>query len=221
MNTTTDVILVGTLAAAWLAAGLLVETLPGAHTARELRRRARALSIVVGAGVVALLAVPLVTGLLPGESMAPAAALLAAVPAMIVVTVTARRLAQLRRGVNAFATAPMAPAPLALLAAAAHPLVAAPLQATGLAAAIGVASVAGIVEVSRTDVSGVALTAAAVIVTVIALAARHAARHSRLSLAVLAPLSRGGLRARPEAQPQLEAAVPLPAPAIREADMIG
>ena len=44
VNTATDLILVGTLAAVWLTAGLLAEALPAARTARELRRRAGTLS---------------------------------------------------------------------------------------------------------------------------------------------------------------------------------
>ncbi|OJF14919.1 hypothetical protein [Couchioplanes caeruleus] len=218
MNTTTDLILAGTLAAVWLAAGLVADVLPGAHTARALRQRTRALSMMAGAGVAVFVAVLLVTVLAPGESTAPAAALLPAVPALLVVTVTARRLTHIRRGVNAFATAPLAPAPPALLAAAAHPLVAAPLQVTGLAATIGVASVAGVIEVPGTGVTGGALTAAAVIVVV--LTARHAVRHSRLSVAALAPLSHGRLHARPTAQPKAEVEVSPPVPAAPEV-MVG
>ncbi|MFC3384862.1 hypothetical protein [Couchioplanes azureus] len=202
VNTTTDLILAGALAAVWLAAGLLADALPGAHTARALRQRARALSTMAGAGIAVFGVVLLVTVLAPGGSAAPAAALLPAVPALLVVTVTARRLTHIRRGVNAFATAPLAPAPPALLAAAAHPLVAAPLQVTGLAAAIGVATVAGVVDVPGADVTGGALTTAALVVIV--LAARHAVRHSRLSVAALAPLSHGRLDARPSAQPKAE-----------------
>lgn len=193
MNTTTDLILIGALAAAWLAAGLLADTLPDARTARELRRRARALSMVVGAGVAVFLAVPVVTGLVPGESAAPAAAMIPAVPALFALAFTLRRLTQVRRGAGVFSGAPMAPAPPALRAAAAHPWVATPLQVTGLAALIGVPIAAGLVEVRGTDVAGVGITVVGVLV--LALVIRHAVRHSRLNLAVLAPLGRGGLRA--------------------------
>ncbi|MEU8612815.1 hypothetical protein AB0C29_32975, partial [Actinoplanes sp. NPDC048791] len=102
MNTTTDLILIGVLAGVWLTAGLLADALPGARTARELRRRARTLSMLVGGGVAVFIAVPLVTGVLSGDSAAPAAAVLPAGPALVVVLVTARRLAQVRRGAGAF-----------------------------------------------------------------------------------------------------------------------
>ncbi|WP_199513292.1 hypothetical protein [Nucisporomicrobium flavum] len=227
MNTTTDLILVGTLAAVWLTAGLLADTLPAARTARELRRRAGALSTMVGAGVAVFLAVPVITGLLPGESAAPSAALLPAVPALVVVTVTARRLTQLRRGAATFATAPLTPVPPALRAAAAHPLVATPLQVTGLATLIGIPIAAGIVEVPGADIAGIVLTVTGL--AVLALAIRHAVRHSRLNLAVLAPIGRRRLRPLPVTQQRAEAYAALPdeprpvaapaAPAAHEVDL--
>ncbi|MFI7596385.1 hypothetical protein [Actinoplanes sp. NPDC049681] len=222
MNPTTDLIVIGALAAVWLSAGLLADALPAARTARSLRRRTRALSMVVGAGVTVFLAVPVLAGLLPGDSAAPAAALLPAVPAVVVVTVTARRLTQIRRGAGAFATAPMTPAPPALLAAAAHPLLATPLQVTGLAAVIGVPIAGGLVEVPGTEAAGIAITVAAVVVLV--LAVRHAVRHSRLNVAVLAPLGRGRLRVRPVAQSRTETYAALPeesvAPAAHEVSLL-
>ena len=189
VNTTTDLILIGALAVVWLAAGLIADALPGARTARQLRRRSRALSTMVGSGLALFVAVPVLTGLLPGESAAPAAALFPAVPALLVLTMTARRLTRIRRGANAFAAAPLAPAPPALRAAAAHPWVAVPLQVTGLAALIGVPVAAGLVELPGSDVSGLAIGIAGVAVVVLVL--RHAVRHSRLNLAVLAPLGWG------------------------------
>ncbi|MEV8506787.1 hypothetical protein AB0368_18515 [Actinoplanes sp. NPDC051475] len=224
MNTTTDLIVIGTLAAVWLTAGLLADALPVARTARALRRRAKALSMVVGAGVAVFIAVPVVTGLLPGDSAAPAAALFPAVPAVVVVTVTARRLTRIRRGAGAFATAPMTPAPPALLAAAAHPLLATPLQVTGLAAVIGIPIAAGLVEVPGAEVAGIAITVASVVV--LTLAVRHAVRHSRLNVAVLAPLGRGRLRVRPVMQSRAEAYAALPeepaapAPAAHEVGLV-
>ena len=232
VNTMTDLILIGALAAVWLAAGLLADTLPAARTARELRRRARALSTMVGAGAAVFVAVPVVTGLLPGETAAPAAALLPAVPALFAVTITARRLSQIRRGAGTFATAPMTPAPPALRAAAAHPLVATPLQLTGLATLTGVPIAAGIVEVPGADVLGIALTIA--VVAALTLAIRHAVRHSRLNLAVLAPISRGRLRSLPSLQSRTETYAALPeepqpiatpatatATSAREVDLVG
>ena len=208
MNTTTDLILIGVLAGVWLTAGLLADALPGARTARELRRRARTLSMLVGSGVAVFIAVPLVTGVLSGHSAAPAAAVLPAVPALVVVLVTARRLAQVRRGAGAFATAPLTPAPPALLAAAAHPLVATPLQVTGLAALAGVPIAAGVIEVPGAQVAGIVLTVVGV--AVLALGIRHAIRHSRLNVMVFAPIGKVRLRAVPARQSSAETYTALP-----------
>jgi hypothetical protein len=196
--TAADIILIGALAAVWLTAGLLADGLPVARTAAELRRRAALLSTLVGAGAAVFVAVPVVTGALPGPSAAPMAALLSAVPAMVVLTTTVRRLTQVRHGAGAFATAPLAPVPPGLRAAAAHPLIAAPLQVTGLATLIGLPIAAGLVTVPGADLAGIALTVAGLAVA--AIGVRHALRHSRLSLPVVAPITR--TRALPRA-PQL------------------
>jgi hypothetical protein len=188
VNIATDLILIGVLAAIWLAAGLLVDTMPTARTARELRRRAGWISTLVGAGAAVFVAIPLVTGAVPGASAAPAAALLPAVPAMIVLTVSWRRLTRLRRGAGAFATAPMTPAPPTLRAAAAHPLVTVPLQVTGLAALVGLPIAAGLVRVPGSDVAGIAITVVGL--AVLAIGVRAGLRHSRLSVRVIAPLKR-------------------------------
>lgn len=208
MNTATDLLLIGTLAGLWLTAGLLADALPGARTARELRRRARTLSMLVGGGTAMFLAVPLIAGVLPGASAAPAATLLAAVPALVVLTVTVRRLAQVRRGAGAFATAPLTPAPPALRAAAAHPLVATPLQVTGLAALAGVPIAAGAIEVRGAQMAGIVLTVVGV--AVLALGVRHAIRHSRLSVKVFAPIGKVRLRAVPARQSSAESYTALP-----------
>lgn len=207
VNTITDLLLAGTLAAVWLAAGLVADAVPGAATARALRRRVRALSILIGTGVAAFLLVPVVTTLVPGDSNAPAAALLSGVPAMIVLAVTARRVARIRRGTSAFDTAPLTPAPHALRAAAAHPWVATPLQVTGLAAVVGVPVAAGIVEVPAAGVASGAVAVMAVLV--LALSVRHGLRHSRLNTAVLAPL--GGRRLRAPALAAREGYTAVPA----------
>ena len=188
VNTTADLILIGALAAIWLTAGLLADGLPVARSAAELRRRAGLLSVLVGGGAAVFVAVPLVSGALTGASAAPAAALPAAVPAMVVLTATLRRLGQVRRGAGAFATAPQAPVPPGLRAAAAHPLIAAPLQVTGLAALVGLPIAARLVTVPGGDVAGIAITLVGL--AVMAIGIRHALRHSRLSLRVVAPLKR-------------------------------
>lgn len=191
MNTAVDVILIGTLAAVWLAAGLLADGMPTAASALHLRRRAGLLSALVGAGVVVFAAVPLVSGLVPGVSAAPTAALLPAVPALFVLTATVRRLGWVRRGAGAFSTAPRTPVPPALRAAAAHPLLAAPLQVTGLAALTGLPIAAGLVALpggQATTTAGVA--AIAIVLAVAVIGIRAALRHSRLAPLVLAPLDR-------------------------------
>lgn len=188
VNTVIDLSLVGSLAAIWLTAGLLADAVPAARTARELRRRAGLVSTLVGAGAAVFVAIPVIAGLTPGASAAPAAALLPAVPAMVVLTITWRRLTQIRRGAGAFATAPMTPAPPGLRAAAAHPLVEVPLQVTGLASLIGLPIAAGLVVVPGGRVAGIGMTLVGV--AVVALAIRAGLRHSRLSVRVVAPLKR-------------------------------
>lgn len=189
MDIAADLILAGALAVAWLAAGLVADALPGARTARDLRRRAGALTILVAIGATVLVAVPVVTWFIPGVSNAPAAALLPAVPALVVLTLGVRRLGQVRRGAGAFATAPHTPVPPALRAVAAHPLILVPMQVTGLAALLGLPIAAGLVKVPGTDVAGIAITVVGA--AVVAIGIRAAVRHSRLSLLALAPISRG------------------------------
>jgi hypothetical protein len=192
VDTAADLILAGALAVAWLSAGLFADALPGAQTARDLRRRAGTLTMVVAAGAAVFVAVPLVIWLLPGSSAASPAALLPAVPGLVVLTESMRRLAQIRRGAGAFATAPQTPVPPALRAAAAHPLILVPMQVTGLAALLGLPIAGRLVQVPGTDVAGIAITVVGA--AVVAIGVRAALRHSRLSLLVLAPLGRGRLR---------------------------
>lgn len=188
MNTAADLILIGALAAIWLTAGLLADGFPVARTAAELRRRAALLSVLAGAGGAVFVAIPLVAAALPGASSAPAAATVAAVPAMIVFATTFRRLAQVRQGAGAFATAPQVPVPPGLRAAAAHPLVAAPLQVTGLAALIGLPIAAHVVTIPGADAAGIVITVVGLAVAIIGI--RHAMRHSRLSVRAVAPVKR-------------------------------
>lgn len=188
MNIATDLVLAGALAAIWLVAGLLADALPTARTARELRRRAGIISLLVGAGAAVFVVIPVITDLRPGASAAPAAALLPAVPALVAVTSSLRRLTQIRRGTAAFTSAPRTPVPPGLRAAAAHPLVTVPLQVTGLAALIGLPIAGHLVDVPGTDVAGIALAVVAVAVLVIAV--RAGLRHSRLSVRVVAPATK-------------------------------
>lgn len=186
MNTVADLLLVSTLAAVWLAAGLLADALPAARSALDLRRRAAKLSIVVGGGAAVFVAIPLVSALVPGDSAAPAAALLPAVPGLLALTLSLRRLTQIRRGAGAFAAAPLTPVPPALRAAAAHPLLTTPPQVAGLAALIGLPIAAGLITVPGADVAGIAITVVGA--AVLAIGVRAALRHSRLSLLALAPI---------------------------------
>jgi hypothetical protein len=191
VNTAVDVILIGILAAVWLAAGLLADAMPTAGSARQLRRRAGLLSVLIGAGVVVFAAVPLVAGLIPGVSAAPTAALFPAVPALLVLTATVRRLGWVRRGAGAFSTAPRTPVSPALRAAAAHPLLAAPLQITGLAALVGLPIAAGLVALPGGQATATAgIAAIAIVLAVAVIGIRAALRHSRLAPLVLAPLNR-------------------------------
>jgi hypothetical protein len=191
VQTAMDVTLVAALAGVWLAAGLLAETLPAARTARELRRRTALLSTVIAVGAAVFVAVPLVAWVLPGDSAAPAAALLPAVPALFALTVTVRRLTRVRQGSGAFVAAPHTPVPPGLRAAAAHPLLTTPLQVTGLAALAGLPVAGGLITVPGAGVAGIAITVVGVAVLVIG--GRAAVRHSRLRLQVLAPV-RGSRR---------------------------
>jgi hypothetical protein len=188
VNIATDLILVGALTAVWLTAGLLVDAMPTARTARDLRRRAGLISSLVGVGAVMFVAVPLVTAIVPGTSAAPAAALLPAVPALVVLTVTWRRLTLVRRGAAALSTAPLPPG---LRAAAAHPLVSVPVQVTGLASLLGVPIAAGLIKVPGASVAGIAISLVGA--AVVAIAARAGLRHSRLNrVRVIAPRKRLG-----------------------------
>jgi len=185
VNTTGDLILIGALAAVWLGAGLLADGLPLAGTASDLGRRATLLSRLVSAGAAAFVAVFNITALFGGHS---GAALLPAVPALVVLIVSRRRLAQLRRAAAAFATAPLAPLPPALSAAAAHPLIAAPLQVTGLAAVVALPVAGGLGGLPGADAAGIALVVIGV--AAVATGLRHAVRHSRLSGLAVAPIRR-------------------------------
>jgi hypothetical protein len=175
MTTIVDLGLLGAIAAVWLAAGLLAETLPEARTARALHRRTRVLlTLVVGGGGL-LVAVPVVAMVGPAEKAAMAA-LLPGVPALLAFSTTLRRLNWLRRGAAAFAAAPATPASPALRAAAAHPLLATPLQVTGLAALAGAPIAWRAVQLPG---AGMAITT--VVLAVVAIGVRHAVRHSRLA----------------------------------------
>ncbi|WFE37669.1 hypothetical protein [Micromonospora sp. WMMD998] len=176
------------VAAVWLAAGLVAEGLPGLDRARSLRRRTGWLSALVVTGL-ALTAAVLVAGLQSaGDTAIDRAAsglAVAAVPAAVVGMWTARRVRRLRAGAGAFAAAPETPAPHALRAAAAHPLIALPLQATALAALVAVLPALGVDLFATPGVAGPAITVAVLGVSTIGV--RHALRHSRLAERAMQP----------------------------------
>lgn len=177
MNTVADFALIGALATIWLTAGLLADALPEALTARALHRRTRLLLFLIVAGTLVLVLVA--AHHLGSASAAPSAALLPAIGLPVVLWATLRRLNRLRGGAAALSAAPLTPAPPGLRAAAAHPLVATPLQVTGLATLAGLPMTTGWISVPGASVLGMVITFAAL--AVVAIGVRHALRHSRLS----------------------------------------
>jgi hypothetical protein len=169
------------VAAVWLAAGILADRLPRLRDARALRRRTGWLLALALAGV-ALLAAVAIGGLAStGDTpidRAAAGLTLATGPALVVAACSLRRIRRLRAGAGAFDTAPGTPAPHGLRAAAAHPLVGMPLQATALATLPAVIAAAGTDLGAEPGVTGPAITMGALAVAVIGV--RHALRHSRL-----------------------------------------
>jgi len=173
----TELALTAAIAIAALAAAALVDLLPRATSAAVLRRRAARLQLLVG-GLLAVLAAVGLAGLAGYDDLVPAVVPLA-VPAVAVGLVSLRRLSRVRRGAAAFATAPQTPAPPGLRAAAAHPLLALPIQVTALASVAAVLAAAGVVALTVPAVLGVVLTAAGLAAAGIGV--RDALRHSRLA----------------------------------------
>ncbi|HTF09503.1 MAG TPA: hypothetical protein VK659_15150 [Asanoa sp.] len=173
----TSLALTAAIAAAALAAAALADLLPRATTAAVLRRRAARLQLLVG-GLLTVLAAIGLAGLAGYDDLVPAVVPLA-VPALAVGFFSLRRLGRVRRGAAAFATAPHTPAPPGLRAAAAHPLLALPIQVTALAGVAAVLAAAGLVALTVPAVLGVVLTTAGLVVTGIGV--RDALRHSRLA----------------------------------------
>lgn len=166
-------LLVLTVCAVWVGAALLAGGLPRAGTARALRRRAAVLPVLVRAGLLGTL-LALAGGVATGATGAWGT--LVAVPAAAAGLTAFPLLARVRAGAEAFAAAPAAPAGPALRAAAARPLLAAPIQATAFAT---VAVAAGTVGSHPMLGLGAAGTLAAV--ATLAAAVRHTVRHSMLA----------------------------------------
>jgi hypothetical protein len=188
VDTVADIALIGALAVVWFAAGLIADGLPGSATAAAMHRRSALLSGVVGLGTAMLVAVPIINLSRPGPESAGTAAVLICVPVAVVLLISVRRLAQVRRGAAALTTAPHAPVPPGLIAGAAHPLVVVPMQLAGLAAVAGLPIAAGVIDVPTATLVGIVCGVAGLVG--IAIATRHGLRHSRLSVGVIGPLKR-------------------------------
>ncbi|MDP9798452.1 hypothetical protein J2S43_006964 [Catenuloplanes nepalensis] len=177
------------LAAVWLTAGVLADGLPDAPSARALRQRSGSVLALVTGGLAVLVALALI----PAPEWSPAtpgtidprllSLLLPLVPAVFAAGFTLRRVARIRTATSAFTSAPGVPLPPALRAGAAHPLLAIPLQATALAAALS-ATVSGTLATGWLDPAGsgaIGVIVTGLALATLALAIRHALRHSRLA----------------------------------------
>ncbi|SCL16184.1 hypothetical protein GA0070624_0947 [Micromonospora rhizosphaerae] len=187
------------VAVVWLAAGVVADGLPRPRRARALRRRTGWLSALTLTGLgltAAVLVADLQSAGMTPFDRAAAGLALAAAPALVVAACTVRRVRRLWAGAGAFAAAPGTPAPHGLRAAAAHPLIALPLQATALAVVPAVISAAGVDLFAGPAVTGPAITVGTL--GVAAIGVRHALRHSRLAE-----------RAMPDAAASPRAASPL------------
>ncbi|WP_320067185.1 hypothetical protein [Micromonospora sp. RTGN7] len=187
------------VAGVWLAAGVLADRLPRPHRASALHRRTGWLLALTLTGLgltTAVLAAGLQSAGAGTVDRAAAGLALAAAPALLVAAWTVRRVRRLRIGAGVLVTAPDAPAPHGLRAAAAHPLVGLPLQVTGLATVPGLLSATGLDLFAGPGTTGAAVTVG--VLGVVAIGVRHALRHSRLSE-----------RALPERPASAQAAGPL------------
>ena len=181
----------------WLAAGLVADFLSTAPTTPRLRRRAGALLLLVFAGLAgtgaAIAAVPFGADLFGSDAVSlvreyglPDAAwlafLLPALPAVVVAGRTVRRVRRLRAGTDVLATAPGAPVPPAMRAAAAHPLVVFPVQLAALAMlpASGAAAGAAAGGAPLADPGTVGPVLTTIVLVAVAIGVRHGLRHSRL-----------------------------------------
>lgn len=177
------------LPALWIGGVVLAAHMPQAGSAADLRRRAQ---LTLVALVLACLGTGLRTtafgGLTAGDRWFVQENLALLALAAVVLATAVPRLLRLRRATRAFAVARSTmPVPPTLRAAAAHPLIAVPIQATAYAAVIAVVVALG----TAYPQTLVTLLALAATVTV----ARHAARHRRLvasAFVVHAPVSFGG-----------------------------
>ncbi|MFF5172427.1 hypothetical protein ACFY3U_07315 [Micromonospora sp. NPDC000089] len=203
------------IAAVWLAAGVTADGLPRLDRAAALRRRTGWLLALTATGL-GLTAAVLAAGLVSaGDTPVDRAAgglALAAAPAIAVAAGTLRRVRRVWAGAGAFATAPAAPAPHGLRAAAAHPLIGLPVQLTALATVPPLLAAGGLDLTTDPAVAGPALTVGGL--AAVAVGVRHALRHSRFVERTMAEAPTPGLvRTRPAAQAPAPAPTPVPAAA--------
>lgn len=189
------------VAAVWLTAGLVADGLPDAGTARGLRRRTALLVLLAGTGVAAMAGVAAValSTTDAAADQALRALALPALPAAVVAVATTRRLVRLHRGARAFASAPHTPAPPALRAAAAHPLLAMPLQVAGLLTLPATVTAAGLAELTGPTMLGLVLTVAVLAGATIGV--RHSLRHDRLATRAVTVLRAGRVPTGPGPAP--------------------
>ncbi|MGW0434644.1 hypothetical protein ACWDV4_19160 [Micromonospora sp. NPDC003197] len=174
------------ITALWLATGIVADGLPRLSTARALRRRTGwlaglALTGLVGLTVLGAEALNSRDLVLTDATVAGLA--LPMVPATVVALGTVRRVRRLWTGAAAFVSAPGTPTAPALSAGAAHPMIAMPIQVTGLATLPAAVTAAGLLPLTGPNLIGLVLTGA--VIVVVAIGARHALRHSRLAEAVI------------------------------------
>ena len=170
------------LAAGWLIAALLADSLPALGDPAQLRRRVTVLLVFVVAGLIGMIGM-IGHGITASSGVADpgrtAVLVLAAGPALAVALLAVPRLRRLRAGSAAFLTAPAAPNPPGLRADAAHPLVALPVQVTAVALLPATVQATGITAVQSAGTDGQVLTGAGVLL--VAAGVRLALRHSRLA----------------------------------------
>ena len=188
-----DLVILIAVAVVWLTAGIVADGLPQLDSPGALRRRTTWLLTLTMTGLGAMAVLGLAALVAAGPTVAdraPLALVLPAVPATAVALLTVRRLRRLRAGAGAFATAPDAPVPPALRAAAAHPMIALPLQVAGLVTLPALVAATAVVPFTASALTGFALTAG--LATVSTIGVRHALRHSRLA--------EGSITVRPDAR---------------------
>ncbi|GAB2938454.1 hypothetical protein GCM10027280_28260 [Micromonospora polyrhachis] len=206
-----DLVALLAITALWLAAGIVAEGLPRPATARAMRRRTGWLAGLTLTGLVGLAVLGtaaltsqdpvttsqnLVTTRQAPTDAAMAGLALPVVPAAVVALGSVRRLRRLWTGATAFASAPGTPTAPALTAGAAHPMIALPIQITGLATLPVAATAADLLPLTGPNLIGLVLTGAVLVVATIGV--RHALRHSRLTEAVVtvrprSPRAAGGV----------------------------